>query len=244
MNMLSERKAYEALSSTSRLEILKLLHRKPLSIDEIAKLVNLQPITVRHHLKSLEEAGFVESYEEKTGAKGRPKVYYQIAKEPRVVGYPKRHYLTLSNFMIKTIQLSFGPKRANKLLRRVGKSMGESVIRNIESKHNIKEWSTEAFRDFFIKGYLKEAGAEPEIVKTGNNLIVYRVHNCLVLELAVKMPEVICDVLHEAYHEGITNAMGRKAKITRSKCMAQGDSYCEHICEWHTFSSSKQMYTH
>lgn len=236
MNILSERKAYEALSSTSRLEILKLLHKKPLSVNEIAKLVNLQSITVRHHLKSLEDAGFIEGYEEKGGTVGRPKVYYQIAKEPTIVGYPKRRYLTLSNFMIKTLRLLIGLKRASKLLRRVGKNMGESVIREMESKHDVKEWSSEAFVDFFIKGYLEEAGGEPEIVKTGKNLVVYRVHNCLFLELAVKMPEMMCDVLHNAFHEGVSSAMGGKAKITRLTCKGHGDPYCEHKCEWHASS--------
>lgn len=233
---MSEKKAYEALSSVSRLQILKLLHKKPLSVDEIAKLVNLQPITVRHHLKSLEDAGFVESYEEKKGAVGRPKVYYQIAKEPTVVGYPKRRYLTLSNFMIKTLQLLIGSKRASKLLGRVGKNMGESVIREIESKHDVKEWSSEAFRDFFVNGYLEEAGAEPEIVKSDKNQIVFRVHNCLFLELAVKMPEMMCEVLHDSFHEGVANAMGGNVKITRLTCKGHGDPYCEHKCEWLTSS--------
>jgi len=236
VNILSERKAYEALSSTSRLEILKLLHKKPLSVNEIAKLVNLQSITVRHHLKSLEDAGFIEGYEEKGGTVGRPKVYYQIAKEPTIVGYPKRRYLTLSNFMIKTLRLLIGLKRASKLLRRVGKNMGESIIREMESKHDVKEWSSEAFVDFFIKGYLEEAGGEPEIVKTDKNLVVYRVHNCLFLELAVKMPEMMCDVLHNAFHEGVSSAMGGKAKITRLTCKGHGDPYCEHKCEWHASS--------
>jgi len=232
VNILSEKKAYEALSSASRLEILKLLHKKPLSVDEIAKSVNLQPITVRHHLQSLEDAGFIESYEKKRGTVGRPRVYYQIAKEPTIVGYPKRRYLTLSNFMIKTLQFVIGSKRASKLLRRVGKNMGESVIREIESKHDVKEWSSEAFIDFFIKGYLEEAGAEPEIVEADKNRVVYRVHNCLFLELAVKMPEMMCDVLHNAFHEGVSDAIGGKAKIVRLTCMGHGDAYCEHKCEW------------
>jgi len=56
-----------------------------------------------------------------------------------------------------------GSKRASKLLEKVGKNMGESIINEIESKHDVKEWSSEAFKEFFIKGYLEEAGAEPAI---------------------------------------------------------------------------------
>jgi len=184
----------------------------------------------------LEDVGFIESYEERSGTVGRPKVYYKIAKEPTLVGYPKRNYLTLSDFMIKTLQVLVGSKRAGKLLRKVGENMGKSVIKEIESKHGVKEWSPEAFIDFFIKGYLEEAGAEPEILKIDKNRVVYRTHNCLFLELAVKMPETMCDVLHDAFHEGVSSAIGDRMKIIRLTCKGHGDPYCEHKCEWHTSS--------
>ena len=131
---MSDRRAYEALSSTSRLEILRLLRKKHLSVDEIAELINLQPISVRHHLQSLEDAGFIESYEKKSGTVGRPKIYYHTPAEPKVVGYPKRRYLTLSNFVIRTLPKFIGSERTLKLLKRVGKNMGKNVIKEIESR--------------------------------------------------------------------------------------------------------------
>lgn len=229
---MSERKAYEALSSESRLGILKLLHKKPSCVEEIAKQVGLQPVTVRQHLLSLVEAGFIESYTDKKMTAGRPKVYYKIAKEPTIVGYPKRHYLTLSNFTIRTLQSLIGAKRTSGVLKRVGKNMGENAIRKIALKYEVEKWSLEAVKEFFIQKYLEEAGAEPEIVKADKNQIVYRMHNCLFLELAVKMPEMMCDVLHEAFHEGVTSVMDGKAKIIRMTCKGQGDSYCEHRFVW------------
>lgn len=229
---MSERRAYEALSSQSRLEILKLLHKKPLGVEEIAKQVNLQPVTVRQHLASLIEAGFIESYTDKKMVAGRPKIYYKIAKEPTVVGYPKRHYQTLSGFTIRTLQTLIGTKRTAGIFKRVGKNMGENAIRQIALKHEIENWSLEAVKKFFLREYLEGAGAEPEIVKEDKNEVVYRMHNCLFLELAVKMPEMMCDVVHEAFHEGVTSAMDGKAKIVRVTCKGQGDSYCEHRFEW------------
>ncbi|NIQ04902.1 MAG: hypothetical protein GWO20_03945 [Candidatus Korarchaeota archaeon] len=106
------------------------------------------------------------------------------------------------------------------------------MIKEIKSRHGVKEWSSEAFRDFFINGYLEEAGAEPEIVEMGEKEIVFRAHNCVFLELAVKMPEMMCDVLHDAFHGGVCRAMGRKTKITRISCKGHGAPYCEHKCEW------------
>jgi len=229
---LSEAEAYQALASRSRLGILKLLYKKPLSIDEISRMISLQPVTVRHHLQSLEEAGFIESYEERVRAVGRPKVYYRIAKEPHLVGFPKRHYLMLSSFLINTLRVFLGSGRAENMLRKVGEDMGESTMRKLELENQIDKWSPGNYEEFFVNGYLKEAGAEPEIVEASEKRIVYRLHNCLFFELAVKMPEVMCDVLHESFHNGVSKAMSNQVRMSRLTCMGKGDPYCEHVCEW------------
>ena len=228
---MDEAEVYQALASKSRLQILKLLYKKPLSIKEISKKIGLQPITVRHHLQSLEEAGFVESYEERTGTIGRPKVYYRISKKMRTVSFPKRRYLTLSNFLITTMRFLLGLERTKKILRKVGVEMGENTVRELELENGIKEWSLENYRDVFINKCLKEAGAEPEIIETNDKKIVYRLHNCVFFELAVKMTEMICDVLHESFHEGVSDAMDKRLKISRLTCMGRGDLYCEHVCQ-------------
>jgi len=87
---LIEAEAYRALSSRSRLDILRLLYRDSLSVDQIAEKLGLQPITVRHHLQSLVESDFVEAIEERAGTVGRPKIYYKLVKEPPLVSYPRR----------------------------------------------------------------------------------------------------------------------------------------------------------
>jgi predicted ArsR family transcriptional regulator len=228
----SEVEAYRALSSKSRLKIMKLLYRKPLSVDQIARKLDLQPITVRHHLQSLEEAGFVESYEKREGSVGRPKTYYKVIKEPPLVSFPKRRYLRLSNFIISTLQFMLGAKRSKRILRKVGLEMGENTIKRIESENNIRAWSLPLFERFFVRDYLENSGTEPEIVEISDKRIVYRLHNCLFFELATRMPEVMCDVLHESFHEGVSQALAKQVKITRLTCMAKGDPYCEHMCEW------------
>jgi predicted ArsR family transcriptional regulator len=228
----TEVEAYRALSSKSRLQIIKLLYRKPLSVDHIAKKLGLQPITVRHHLQSLEEAGFVESYEKREGSVGRPKIYYKVIKETPLVSFPKRRYLRLSNFIINTLQFMLGMEKSRKILRKAGLEMGENTIRRIESENSIRTWSLPLFERFFVKEYLENSGTEPEIVEVGDKKIVYRLHNCLFFELATRMPEVMCDVLHESFHEGVSEALDKRVKITRLTCMAKGDLYCEHMCEW------------
>jgi len=227
-----EAEAYRALSSKSRLDILKLLYRKPMSVEEIAENLRLQPITIRHHIQSLVEAGFIEAFEERAGSVGRPKIYYKIVKEPPLVSFPKRRYLMLSSFLINTLQFLLGANRSKKILMKAGFDMGENTARRLESEHEVREWSLKAYEQFFVRGYLEDVGAEPEIVEFSDKKILYRLHNCLFFELSVKMPEIMCDVLHESFHEGLVKAIGKEMKINRHTCMAKGDSYCEHSCEW------------
>jgi len=230
--VLLEAEAYRALSSKSRLDILRLLYRKPMSVEEIAEMLNLQPITIRHHLQSLVEAGFIEAVEERAGLVGRPKIYYKVVKEPPTISYPKRRYLMLSSFIVNTMRYMLGDDQTKKILRKTGLEMGENAAKRLESEHEIKEWSQKAYQDFVVKGYLEKMGAEPEIVEVSDRKIVYRLHNCLFFEMAVKMPEIMCDVLHESFHEGLTKSMGKNVQVSRMTCMSKGDPYCEHSCEW------------
>ncbi len=229
---MSERKAHEALSSESRLRILKELQKSFLGVEEIAKLVNLQPITVRHHLQLLEDVGFVESLEERTGSVGRPKILYKTAEKPVIVNYPKRRYLTLSSFVIRTLQTEIGLEKAGKLLKAAGRKMGESVVREIELNQSVVEWSLRAFTSFYLKGYEGTVGALPEIMKVNEKEVTYRVHNCLFLELAARMPDLMCDVLHSAFHEGVADAIGGRVKIKQLACKGHGDPFCEYKCTW------------
>jgi predicted ArsR family transcriptional regulator len=236
--MLAETEAYRALSSKSRLDILKLLYRKPMSVEEISEKMDLQPITIRHHLQSLVEAGFIQAVEERAGSVGRPKIFYKIVKEPPLVSYPKRRYLVLSNFLIGTLRFMLGENQAKKVLKKAGFDMGANTTKRLESEHEIRNWSLKTYEQFFVKGYLEEMGAEPEIVETAENKIVYRLHNCLFFELSVKMPEIMCDTIHESFHEGLTKTMGKEVAINRRTCMSKGEPYCEHACEWHNKKSS------
>ncbi|MFQ5836825.1 MAG: helix-turn-helix transcriptional regulator [Candidatus Bathyarchaeia archaeon] len=229
---MTELEAYRALSSKSRLQIIKLLYRKSLSVQEIAGKLDLRPITIRHHLRSLEEAGFIESYVKRGDSVGRRKIYYRAIKEPPIISFPKRRYLRLSDFLISTLQFMLGEERTKKILRKVGLEMGENTVKRIELKNNIRTWSLPLFERFFVREYLEDSGTEAEIVEVSDKKIVYRLHNCLFFELASRMPEVMCDVLHDSFHEGVSKVLGKQVKITRSTCMAKDDLYCEHTCEW------------
>jgi predicted ArsR family transcriptional regulator len=231
---LNQSSIHRTLASPSRLEILKLLYRKPRSVEEIAENLGLQTITIRHHLQALVEAGIIEYHEERTGAAGRPRAYYSIVKAPPMVTFPKRQYQFLSEILINGMIDKMGVNKTKEFLRDIGISTGKEAVKQIESEHHIENWSPKEYERYIVKEYLESEGAEPEVLETSSKRVIYRLHNCLFRELSVKMPDIMCDVLHESFHEGVSKAIGKDLKVTRSTCMGHGDPYCEQVCVWAT----------
>lgn len=223
---------YRALASKSRAVILKLLYKKPHNIEELAEKLMLRPITVRHHIQSLTEAGLLEFYEERSGTSGRPTNYYKIAKSLPLVNFPERRYLLLSSFLVDTLQLNLGKEKAGEILTKAGREMGKEVVEQLEQKYNVEKWSAKKFAEIFVKRYLEETGTEPEIIAENDKHVIYRLHNCIFFELALKKPGLMCDVLHKQFHQGVCAAIGKNVKDAQRTCMGHGDNYCEHVIEW------------
>jgi len=229
-----EREVHRALSSNARVETLKLLYKRPHDIDEIAKKLNLQPVTMRHHILALQEAGLLESYEERTGAAGRPKTYYKIAKTLPNVSFPARRYLYFSKGIIHTLIHELGQEKACEMLAQVGQEMGRETVKYLETAHSIKAWTPKEFAEVFVEKNLQEMGVEPEIVEKTDKKVVYRTHNCVFFELSQELPNLMCDVLHSEFHQSLSKAMNKNTKIVQTKCMGHGEACCEQVFEWIT----------
>jgi predicted ArsR family transcriptional regulator len=223
---------HRTLASSSRLEILKLLYRKPSSVEEIAEKLGLQTITIRHHLQALIEAGIVEYHEERTGVAGRPRAYYSIVKAPPTVTFPRRQYQLLSEILINGMIEKMGINKTKEFLREIGIITGKEAVKQLESEYHIKDWSPREYERYIVRGYFENEGSEPEVIETSNKRVVYRLHNCLFRELSIKRPDLMCDVLHESFHEGVAKAIGKDLKISRVTCMGHDDPYCEQVCVW------------
>lgn len=229
MNQIIE---YQALANKTRLEILKLLLRKPLTIQEISDLLGFQPTSIRQHIHTLERAGFIKFKEKRTGTGGRPKSYYEFSKSGHLIGYPKRSYLEFSKMLMKAIQQSpLELDLIKETYKNLGVESGERLFKQIELENQLKTWSLKDIVDFYIAKYLEESGYEPEIIEIDNNKIVYRVHNCVLFEVAKTWPNIICDIFHEGFHEGLAKVTGGRMKIIRTKCMVNGATFCEYVCQ-------------
>ncbi len=76
--------AFRALSSDTRLQILKALDARRLTVSELSRLLNLNKATVFEHLKQLSTADLVKKEDE-----GRKWVYYKLTWKGKNVLHPE-----------------------------------------------------------------------------------------------------------------------------------------------------------
>ncbi len=74
---------FEVLASGTRLDILKALHTRRMTITELADDLGLAKSTVHHHLQKLADVGFVAA-----GDDGHAWVYYALTPEGRALLQP------------------------------------------------------------------------------------------------------------------------------------------------------------
>jgi len=214
------------------MDILTHLYRQDLDVEELAKRTNLQSITVRHHLRALRQAGFIEEVQSRQMRAGRPRSVFRIAPSRSVLSFPKRQYLSLADALVRSLQFFVGKRKAKQMLVWIGKKMGQEALRHLSDQFGIEKWTPESYSEYIVKKYFREMGAEPEVLSADAKKVVFRMHNCLFHELAQKNPELICDILHVSFHEGLFEAMGKSVNVSRPMCMGHGDPYCEQVCSF------------
>jgi DNA-binding transcriptional ArsR family regulator len=95
--------SFKALASDTRLNILKTLDGKKLSLNDIARSTNLHKVTLHEHLSRLNEAGFIKKIERE----GHKFVYYQLSWKGQSLLHPENTRIVIL-FSITFFTLFFG----------------------------------------------------------------------------------------------------------------------------------------
>jgi DNA-binding transcriptional ArsR family regulator len=80
-----DRETFKALASDTRLDILKNLDGKPMGLNDIAKVTNLNKATLHEHLAKLNEAGLIK----RTEREGHKWVYYRLTWKGESLLHPE-----------------------------------------------------------------------------------------------------------------------------------------------------------
>jgi predicted ArsR family transcriptional regulator len=108
-------------SKSTRDKVLQtLLSRQRCTINELAEAVEINPISVRHHIARLEADGLVTSAEERHGV-GRPRRLYYLT-EHGLERFPSR-YMKLTIRLLEQLKGSMPEPMINRLFTQMAKEM-------------------------------------------------------------------------------------------------------------------------
>jgi DeoR family suf operon transcriptional repressor len=187
-----------------------LLSQHQCTINELADAVEINPISVRHHISKLEAEGLIGSEEERHGV-GRPRRVYFLTNKG-MEKFPSR-YLNLSIRILEKLKETLPPKTVNKLIKEMATEMVTDQIAQIDiSNLEIKE------RVSLIKQLLLDEGFTVE-VNSKDDGVEIKETSCPYKHIGADHPE-ICLVDETMISEVLATP------IEKTHCVLDGDPYC------------------
>ncbi|MRS05708.1 ArsR family transcriptional regulator [bacterium] len=115
---------------STRDRILQTLLTNPTAtITELAEAVDINTISVRHHLTNLQAEGLIQASEERHGV-GRPRLVYSLT-DTGLEKFPTR-YMTLTNRLLEQLKSTLTQEEINELFVRMAKSLASEHLERIK----------------------------------------------------------------------------------------------------------------
>jgi predicted ArsR family transcriptional regulator len=197
---------------STRDRILQTLLNHPQStIIDLADSVNINSISARHHLTSLQLDGLVKAEEVRHGV-GRPRLVYSLT-DTGVEKFPTR-YLELTNRLLTQMKLRLPEKEIEEMFSQMAKEISSVQIEkmknlSIEEKLN------------YIKRVLSDQGFSIEWEKVGENYLIKEI-TCPYFHVGQSHPEV-CTL-----DQTLISSM-LSIQTEKSECVLDGDNQCSYI---------------
>lgn len=213
-----------------RRRILEALATRERTISELAQALGFHPTTLRYHLGFLVSHRLAEEVQpQERKGRGRPPMRYRIARHAFLPGFPPRHFEILAEVALRTI-LEAGGEPCIQYLGDQGVAMARSMAGQLAEDAHVDAWTPELFERLILGNLFVRFGVTSGVVLREPNALTYRVFTCPFLELAERLPNLVCDSLDWGFHQGLDGAMGSKTE--RLACMGHGDLYCEYRTAW------------
>lgn len=188
-----------------------LLVRERCTINELAEAVEINPISVRHHIARLEAEGLVNSEEERHGV-GRPRRMYFLTEKGREQ-FPTR-YIRLTLRLLEQLKESLPTPVVERLFTQVAVEMASAYRSEVEGL-------SMAQRLELVQRLLTNEGFNVEIEKKDDAYVI-REANCPYYHVGQNHPEV-CSV-DQTLISTLLEVPAHKVQ-----CMLHGDSYCTYV---------------
>jgi DeoR family suf operon transcriptional repressor len=194
--------------------ILQTLLRKPkITINEIAEVVGINAISVRHHLSNLEKEGLISAEEERHGV-GRPRLMYSLT-EDGMERFPTK-YLRLTTKLLAQMKESMPALAVAKLFSQVAEEMAGAY------SEQMKGLSMEERLDF-VKEMLAHEGFTVEWEKKGKEYQIHEI-SCPYYQIGVAHPEV-CTVDQTLISKMLA------LPVSKVQCILDGGAHCTYVVQ-------------
>jgi len=118
------------MKSTRERIMQTLLTHPSATISELAEAVDINTISVRHHLTNLQADGLIQASEERHGV-GRPRLVYSLT-DSGLEKFPTR-YLNLTNRLLAQLKTSLPQKEINNIFVRMAKDLAADQLEKIKN---------------------------------------------------------------------------------------------------------------
>jgi DeoR family transcriptional regulator, suf operon transcriptional repressor len=201
------------MQSTRERVLQTLLKNQRCTINELANAVDINPISVRHHIAKLQSESLVDSIEERHGV-GRPRRLYFLTDEG-LEQFPTR-YIQMSNRLLFQIKRQLSDDD----VRRLFSQMAESLVQEEAENHDFTQLPLED-RLKIVSRILINEGFTVEWEKVGDEYHL-RETNCPYLQVGQHHPEV-CAMDQTL----ISTVLAVPAEKVR--CILDGDAFCTYV---------------
>ncbi len=202
-----------SMSSTHDRVLQALLTHPRITIDELAEEVGINPISIRHHIASLQAEGLVTTDEERHGV-GRPRYVFSLS-EAGVEKFPTR-YVRLMVRLLEQLKETMPSAMINQIFTQMAQDLAKDFARTTNLDNLSMEQKLE-----LMKTMLHQEGFNIEWERQGNQFQIVET-SCPYYHVGQDHPEV-CSVDQAL----ISSVLSMTAEKT--KCILNGDSHCTYI---------------
>ena len=197
------------MASETREIILKTLRaRGSCTVKDLADAAGISPVSVRHHLSSLQADDLIEAEEVRHGV-GRPRHVFSLTEGGYEL-FPTRYY-RLTNRLLGELKEALPNQSEETLLSGVADSMAEDYAGQLDGLPLEKRLAR-------LVELLNEEGFNADIERQGDDVIL-RELSCPYFHVGQSHPEVC--MIDQAF---IARALS--LPVERVRCLLDGDAHC------------------
>jgi DeoR family suf operon transcriptional repressor len=202
------------MNDNTRHRVLRtLLLNQKCTVNELAEAVDINPISVRHHVNKLEAEGLIQSEEERHGV-GRPHLVYSLTPKG-MEQFPQR-YLQLTLRLLEQLKEHLTPQMINELFQELAIGIAGDLTKDI----NLEDLNLEQ-RLKLLQEVLTEEGFMVNIIKENGDYYLVEA-SCPYHHIGENNPE-ICVVDQELIAHFVS------APPQRVECILDGDKQCKYL---------------